>query len=84
MVVPFYVDLPPKLSKNRYMSIEHSIPTELLQDLEQALARAMTGLRDPEEMRKAREAMNRMREETRQRIGTVDIAVDLVRDARNQ
>ena len=42
------------------MSIE-SIPAELLLDLEQVLGRAMTGVRDPEEMRKALEEMNRMR-----------------------
>lgn len=66
------------------MSVEHSIPTQLLHDLEQTLGRAVTGVRDPEEMRRAREEMNRMREETRQKIGTVNIAVDLIRDARNQ
>jgi hypothetical protein len=82
-VPPFCVDAPPKVSNNIYMSIEQTIPAELLLDLEQVLGRAMTGIRDPEEMRKAREEMNRMREETRQRIGIVNIAVDLVRDARN-
>lgn len=30
----------------------------------------------------AREEMNRMREETRQKTGTVDLAVDLIREAR--
>ncbi|HVX61232.1 MAG TPA: hypothetical protein VHC19_11535 [Pirellulales bacterium] len=66
------------------MSTEHVIPAELVHDLERTLAQAMTGARDPEEMRKARETMNRMREELRKRIGTVNIAVDLIRDARSQ
>ncbi|HEV7225919.1 MAG TPA: hypothetical protein VGN42_24645 [Pirellulales bacterium] len=66
------------------MSTEHAISAELLHDLEIALTRAMTDERDPDEMRKAIEDMNRMREELRQRIGTVNIAVDLIRDARNQ
>jgi hypothetical protein len=82
LLVSFHVDPSLKVSNNICMSIE-SIPAKLLLDLEQVLGRAVAGVRDPEEMRKAREEMNRMREETRQRIGTVDIAVDLVRDAPN-
>jgi hypothetical protein len=42
--------------------------------------------RDPdrETMRRACEEMDRMREQTRQRIGIVDVAVEYVRDARDQ
>ncbi len=54
------------------------------QELDAAMARLMKGVRDPDAGRKVRDDMDRMREETRQRIGTVDVAVDLVRDARNQ
>ena len=39
---------------------------------------------DPEKMEKAIEEMNRMREELRKRIGIVNVAVDLIRDARHQ
>ncbi len=60
------------------------ITTELVHELQETLERAVNGVRDPEEMRQARDEMNRMREELRQRIGTVDVAVDLIRDARNQ
>ena len=47
------------------------------------------GLRSVENVKEyqrseAREDMNRMREETRKRIGTVEVAVDLIRDAREQ
>jgi hypothetical protein len=66
------------------MSIETIIPPELLHELETALDRAAQGVRDPEEMGKALSEMNRMREELRLKIGTVDLAVDLIRDARNQ
>jgi succinate dehydrogenase/fumarate reductase flavoprotein subunit len=66
------------------MSTETTIPAELIADLQESLVLAASGIRDPETMRKAREEMNRLREELRQRIGTVDVAVDLVRDARNQ
>jgi DNA-directed RNA polymerase sigma subunit (sigma70/sigma32) len=58
--------------------------TELVHELQESLERAAKGIRIPEEMRKARNEMNRMREELRQKIGTVDVAVDLIRDARNQ
>lgn len=44
---------------------------------------AARGIRDPEAIRKACEEMDRMREELRKRIGTVSVAVDFVRDARN-
>lgn len=64
------------------MSTE-SLPTAK-QELDQAIARLLKGGRDPEAGRQAREDMDRMREETRKRIGTVEVAVDLVRDARDQ
>lgn len=61
-----------------------STPAEVVAELQASLALAASGVRDPGTMRKAREEMNRMREELRQKIGTVDVAVELVRDARNQ
>ena len=39
---------------------------------------------DRETMRKACEEMDRLREETRRRVGTVDVAVEFVRDASDQ
>lgn len=54
------------------------------QELDAAMARLMKGIRDPEAGRKAREDMDRMREETRQRVGTVEVAVELVRNARDR
>ena len=66
------------------MSTETVFPAELIHKLDASLAAARTDVRDPETLRRAREEMNRMREELRQRIGTVQVAVDLIRDARNQ
>jgi len=66
------------------MSTPTSSPGEVVHELHEILAGASTGVRDPETMRKAREEMNRMREELRQRIGTVEIAVDIIREARDQ
>lgn len=54
-----------------------------LSELGEAIARLMKRERDPAAGRKAREEMDRMREEIRRRIGTVDVAVELVREARN-
>lgn len=66
------------------MSTETINSAELVQKLQERLEKVAKGIREPEEMRQSLENMNRMREELRQRIGTVDIAVDLIRDARNQ
>ncbi len=76
--VPF--DSPVRSFNNHIMSTD--ITTEGKRELEEAVAR-LHGTLDPQAMRKAREDVNRMREETRQRIGIVDMAVDLIRDARN-
>lgn len=48
------------------------------------MARLLTGIRDPVVGQRAREEMDRMREETRKRIGTVEVAVELIRDARDR
>jgi len=76
------IDSPRQISNNTRMTTE-TVPTAK-QELDQAIARLMNGVRDPEAGRKAREEMDRMREETRKRIGTVEVAVDLVRDARDR
>lgn len=78
----FAIDRAAKASHNQAMSIDTT--TDLVHEIQRTLQRAATGLRDPAEMRQAREEMNRMREELRQKIGIVDVAVDLIRDARNQ
>jgi hypothetical protein len=64
------------------MSISH--PTTGATNLENALERVATGRRDPERMRKAVESLEQSREATRKKIGVVNVAVDLIRDARNQ
>ncbi|HVC92436.1 MAG TPA: hypothetical protein VND64_02040 [Pirellulales bacterium] len=79
---PTALDSPDEPLDNGLMST--GAITDLVHELQVTLARAAKGVRDSEEMRQARNEMNRMREELRQKIGTVEIAVDLVRDARNQ
>lgn len=52
--------------------------------MRQAADRASAQPRDREELAEAFAAMSRLRESLRQRIGTVNVAVELIRDARNQ
>lgn len=60
------------------------IPPEVLAELEEAVRYAMSGKRDPEVMRRACERMDRMREELRQTHGEMNIAVELIREARDE
>jgi hypothetical protein len=62
----------------------HSLPPEIKAELEEAAARAACGICDPEATRKASERMDRVREEIRQRHGTVGLAVSLIREVRNE
>lgn len=64
------------------MSID-TTSTDVTKQHQEAMDRLVRGIRDPEVGRKAREEMDRMREDTRQRVGTVEVAVDFIRDARN-
>ena len=50
--------------------------------LEAVVRRAMSGKRDPELMRKARERIDRRREENLKRFGVQEIAVSLIREGR--
>lgn len=63
------------------MSTTHKIDAEL----ESVCKELANGHRStPEEAREALEQLRLEREELRKKIGTVNIAVDLIRDARNQ
>jgi hypothetical protein len=66
------------------MSTDTIISAEIMARMQEAADKAAKGIRDPEAMRKASDEMDRMREELRKRIGTVDVAVDFIRDARNK
>lgn len=53
-------------------------------ELEEAVERLRTGARDPEAAKASLAILEREREELRKKIGTVEVAVDLIRDARDQ
>jgi hypothetical protein len=61
-----------------------AIPQEILSEMQERAERAAKGIRDAEDARRACERMDRMREELRQTVGEMDIAVGLIREARNQ
>jgi hypothetical protein len=61
-----------------------SIDTSVMAELQEAADSAAKGIRDPEAMRKALSRMTATREEIRTRLGTIDVAVDLIGSARDQ
>jgi hypothetical protein len=56
---------------------------EIMAELQEAIDRAMKGIRDPEAMRKACERMDRTREEIYRRNGRLDFAVPTIRALRD-
>jgi hypothetical protein len=59
-----------------------AIPPGFVSGLQAAVDRLVRGIRDPEAMNRAAERMDRMREEMRSRAGEIEVAVDLIREAR--
>ncbi len=59
------------------------IPPELAAALDEALRNAMTGNRDPETMRQACDEQDRLREELRQKVSELNVAVELVHKVRD-
>jgi hypothetical protein len=60
------------------------IPPDLAAEFQEALDDLAKGIRRPEKMQAACERMDRLREENRQLYGEQDIAVQLVRQARDE
>jgi hypothetical protein len=60
------------------------IPDEVKAELQEALDNLSKGIRDLEKARRARERMNRIREENRRLFGEQNIAVELIRQTRDQ
>jgi hypothetical protein len=61
-----------------------AIPQEDLDALQEAIDRVVHGIRDPEAARRACEEMNQAREEMRREYGEPDLAVDLIRESRDE
>ena len=58
-------------------------PASLAQ-MQAAIDRAVRGVRDPASVRSACDRMDRMRDEMRQRVGDVEVAVTLIREGRDE
>jgi hypothetical protein len=63
--------------------VSSRITPEMMAELQEAIERAMKGIRDAEAMRKACERMDRTREEIYRRNGLLDIAVPTIRALRD-
>lgn len=60
------------------------IPEEVKAELRQTLDDLVKGIRRPDKMKAACERMDRMREENRKLFGEQNIAVELIRQTRDQ
>jgi hypothetical protein len=63
---------------------DSNIPPEVMAELRDAAAKAAGGVRDPDAARQACERMDRMRGELRQQHGEMNVAVDLIRETREE
>jgi hypothetical protein len=59
-------------------------PAAASADLEEAARYAASGVRDSETMRQACDRMDQLREELRRKHGEMNVAVDLVRETRDE
>lgn len=66
------------------MNTETLPHSETMARLKEAADKAAKGIRDPEDMRKAAEDMDRISEEIRKKHGLLDIAVPYIRELRDQ
>jgi hypothetical protein len=61
-----------------------AVPAGLMVEMQQAADRAAKGIRDPEQAKRSRENMDRIREEIRQEHGILDIGVPAIRELRDE
>jgi len=60
-----------------------TIPASLRVEMNEAIQRAMSGVRDPVAMKKACDDMDRLREEIQREHGELDIGVPAIRELRD-
>lgn len=71
-------------NKRMENNLDNSISPEIMAEMEEAVKYAMSGVRDPEVMRKACEHMDQVREEIRRKHGVLDIGVPAIRELRGE
>jgi hypothetical protein len=55
-----------------------------LDDLERVVQNLINGVRDPDEMDEGAKEMDEGREEIRQRLGDLELAVEMIRESRDE
>jgi hypothetical protein len=67
------------------MDTSHVIPPDILADLEEVCRQAASGgVRDPELLRRIQERSAKAREEILRKHGVLNVAVDLIREIRDE
>jgi hypothetical protein len=66
------------------MSTETVSRTEVMASMQEAAEKAAKGIRNRDDMRKAAEEMDKIREEIRRREGILDIGVPSIRELRDR
>ena len=66
------------------MTTETLTTVDAKRELAEAIERLKNGIRDPEATRRARERMDRRREQIFQKFGVLNIAVELIREVREE
>lgn len=61
-----------------------AVPLDVMADLQQAADRAAKGIRDPEQMRRACEEMDHIRQQILEEHGVLDIGVPAIRELRDR
>lgn len=65
-------------------TIDAPLATAFDAEFDAAIAALMDGVRDPKAMDEAARELDEGREEIRSRLGTLDVAVKLIREARDE
>ena len=60
------------------------LTSDVEKELDEAMQRLLSGVRDPKAMQKACERMDRIREEIRQKHGVLDLGVPAIRELREE
>jgi hypothetical protein len=61
-----------------------AIPADLMAEMKEAADRAAKGIRDPAEVKRARESMDRIREEIHREHGILEIGTPAIRELRDE
>jgi hypothetical protein len=63
---------------------QNLVPPEVAIQMQEAAENALKGIKDPLRVKRARQSMDRIREEIRKQYGVLDIGVPAIRELRDQ